>query len=818
LACTLSSTSGTLWTSGTQPLYFLVMTEAERAELADIGNGGPSTDQDSDAQMNGTFISVDRNGVQARYNAGFRNRGHGSRIGPPNNYRVNLAHDRPWTGVTGIDLNCRYSYLQLAASRLFELAGLANPDAEAVKVRVNGTDLAVAGEGQYGSYVRIEVKDSDFVERHFADEQNGNIYKCMRIVAPGANLRYQGTDPTPYRVNYFKDTNEGEDDWSDLIELTNVLNNTPDSTYVAEVNRVVNVEQWLRFMAINELLVNAETTLANGNGDDYYLLFGETDPRSVLIQHDLDSVFGRGQTIGQYNAGIFQMMAIPVLDRMIRHPAFAGRYYYHLLDLMDTVYSPAQVNPLLDDLLGDFVPPNVIAAMKSFVVQRNAYVRSQIPTSFTIQCGLPKVGGYYRSTVNLAAVYGTANAALTQSLLVNGHVANWSPFYGSWSYGSGTSGSAQMLFNRGSVWRYYDKGINLGTAWRLPLYDDTTWSTGPARLGFGGDGELTTVNGGPSGNRYMTTYFRTSFEVTNPSSYTELTVRLTRDDGAIVWLNDRQACRSNMPNGDVTYSTPALTNVSPPDETRWYEYTTGPTALVSGTNVLAVEVHQQNANSSDLGIDVEVEGVRGSSIATSGVLLVPGINRIFVQAFDGPNGTGNFVDSGYIDVWYDTGLGTNISGTLTTDTTLTAPGPWHVTGDIIVPVGVTLTIAPGTTMFFEPAVQIIVYGRLVCEGTDSSRIHLTYNPSVAGRWEGIRFDNTHEDNRLTYTAMDYADAGPETIRVTNSQLLLDSNTWTDTNQTVLELTTPRFSPDAATSPPVTTMKRFTAWFSRSMVT
>jgi len=788
LACTLSSTSGTLWTSGTQPLYFLVMTEAERAELADIGNGGPSTDQDSDAQMNGTFISVDQNGVQIRYNAGFRNRGHGSRLGPPNNYRVNFAHDRPWTSVTGIDLNCRYIYLQLAASRLFDLAGLANPDAEAVKVRVNGSDLAVAGEGQYGSYVCIEVKDSDFVERHFPSEQDANIYKCMRIVAPGANLRYQGTDPTPYRVNYFKDTNEGEDDWSDLVELTNVLNNTPNSTYVSEVNRVVNVEQWLRFMAINELLVNAETTLANGNGDDYYLLFGETDPRSVLIQHDLDSVFGRGQTIGHYNDSIYQMMAIPVLDRMIRHPAFAGRYYYHLVNLMDTVYSPEQVNPLLDDLLGDFVPPNVIAAMKSFVVQRNAYVRSQIPTTLTIQCGLPKVGGYYRSTVNLAAVYGTANAALTQSLLVNGHVANWAPFTGTWSYGSGTSGSAQTFVNRGSVWRYHNLNQDLLTAWRERTYSDTTWATGTARLGFGGDGETQPpISGGPAGARFPTIYFRHSFTETNPSSYTSLTIRLTRDDGAVVWLNGRHLCRSNMGQGEPAFTSWSLQNVSAPEETQWFEYTTGSAALESGNNALAVEVHQSNANSGDLGIDLELEGTMSSGAVTSGVLLVPGINRIFVQAFDGPNGTGNLVDSGYIDVWYDTGLGTNISGTLTTDTTLTAPGPWHVTGDIIVPVGVTLTIAPGTTMFFDPTTQIIVYGRLLCEGTESQRIHLTYNPSVGTRWEGIRFDNTHEDNRIGFTAMDYGDAGPEAIRVTNSQLLLDGDTWTDTNQTVVEL-------------------------------
>jgi hypothetical protein len=784
-----ATTATAPWTPGTLPVHYLVMTNAERLELVDIGNGGPNTDQDSDAQMNGTFISIDQDGVQARYTAGIRNRGHGTRLGPPNNYRVNFAHDHPWNGVTAIDINSRYIYLQLAGCKLFQQAGLRTPDAEAVRLRVNGQNLASAGEGQYGLYVRIEVTDSDFVEHHFPGEQNANVYKCMRVVAPGADLRYQGTDPTPYRVNYFKDTNDGEDDWSDLIELTNILNNTPNSTYATEVNRVVNMEQWLRFMAINILLVNAETTLANGNGDDYYLLFGENDPRSVLIQHDLDSVLGRGQAIGQYTASIYQMMTISVLDRMMRHPQFAGRYYYHLVDLMNTVYSPQQVNPFLDDLLGGLVPANVITAMKTFVAQRNAYVLSQIPTAFTIHSGLPMAGGYHRSTVNLAALDGTADAAHTQSVLVNGQPARWSPFDGTWSIGSGSGVvTTDTLVARHSVWRYHNFGTDLGTAWRDRTYPDGSWLQCAARVGFGGDGETSPIYGGPAAARFWTLYFRQSFSVANASSYTGLAVHITRDDGAVVWLNGRHLARTNMPAGDVVYSTPASSNVGGADETTFFAYTTGSAALINGTNVVAVEVHQQNQSSTDLGMDLDLEGTIGSTIATSGVLLRPGINRLVVQAFDGPNGTGNEIDRGYIDIWYDNGVApTNISGTIST-TTLTAAGsPWRVTGDLIVPVGVTLTIQPGTTVFFDPGTHLIVYGRLLCEGTDFARIHLSHNPATGTDWAGARFQDTHQDNRIAYTAMDHADGETQAVLVTNSQLLLDNVTWTDTVRTVLEL-------------------------------
>src|SRR5262249_46799614 len=52
--------------AGTQPLFRLIMTEAERAELRDIGDGGGGAEL-SNAQMNGTFISIDPSGSQVRY-------------------------------------------------------------------------------------------------------------------------------------------------------------------------------------------------------------------------------------------------------------------------------------------------------------------------------------------------------------------------------------------------------------------------------------------------------------------------------------------------------------------------------------------------------------------------------------------------------------------------------------------------------------------------------------------------------------------------------------------------------------------------------
>ena len=92
---------------------------------------------------------------------------------------------------------------------------------------------------------------------------------------------------------------------------------------------------------------------------------------------------------------------------------------------------------------------------------------------------------------------------------------------------------AQTLLSSGATWRYLDTGANLGTTWRATNFNDAAWLSGPAPLGYG-DPVATTVGFGEDpNNKYTTTYFRTRFEVNNPSLYGSVEVRLRRDDGGV---------------------------------------------------------------------------------------------------------------------------------------------------------------------------------------------------------------------------------------------------------------------------------------------
>lgn len=152
-----------------------------------------------------------------------------------------------------------------------------------------------------------------------------------------------------------------------------------------------------------------------------------------------------------------------------------------------------------------------------------------------------------------------------------------------------------VLVETNATWRYWDRGGIAGTAWKDPGFNDSSWTSGPAELGFGDGGEATVLTAG-----HITYYFRHMFNVANPAAYSSLTVCLMRDDGARVFINGTQVVNDNLPAGSITASTLALAAVNPPQESTFFLFPVSPSVLVAGANVIAVEVHQVNTNSSDI--------------------------------------------------------------------------------------------------------------------------------------------------------------------------------------------------------------------------
>jgi hypothetical protein len=176
--------------------------------------------------------------------------------------------------------------------------------------------------------------------------------------------------------------------------------------------------------------------------------------------------------------------------------------------------------------------------------------------------------------------------------------------------------SDSTLVPAGAVWKYLDNGSDQGAAWRAATFDDSAWKSGPAQLGYGDGDEATLVGYGPDPNsKYITTYFRRGFSVTDPAAFASLTLRLLRDDGAVVYVNGAEVFRSNMPGGAVNYLTPASVAIGGGDESTYVTTPLAPSTLVAGVNLIAVEIHQSGGTSSDISFNLELIGSSSASVS-----------------------------------------------------------------------------------------------------------------------------------------------------------------------------------------------------------
>lgn len=168
---------------------------------------------------------------------------------------------------------------------------------------------------------------------------------------------------------------------------------------------------------------------------------------------------------------------------------------------------------------------------------------------------------------------------------------------------------AQTYFiNYGSTWKYLDNGSNQGTTWRNTSFNDASWASGPAQLGYGDGDEATVVSYGSNANKkFITTYFRKTITITDASIFSSFTLNVKRDDGAVVSINGTERFRTNMPNGTISYTTKASTDAADDGNTPQTIILAAGT-LVTGTNVIAVEIHQRAGNSTDISFDLQLSG------------------------------------------------------------------------------------------------------------------------------------------------------------------------------------------------------------------
>ncbi|MCK4997924.1 MAG: lamin tail domain-containing protein, partial [Anaerohalosphaera sp.] len=165
--------------------------------------------------------------------------------------------------------------------------------------------------------------------------------------------------------------------------------------------------------------------------------------------------------------------------------------------------------------------------------------------------------------------------------------------------GSGQTEYDTRLIDITDTWKYEQSNTAQPTDWTDTDFGDTNWEQGPALLYVEGSA-LPAAKNTPLTLGATTYYFRTTFYLdADPSVDTiSLNINTVIDDGAIIYLNGTEVLRIGMTTGAVEHITFADRTVG----NAIYEgpFVIDTSALVQGSNVIAVEVHQRGSGSSDI--------------------------------------------------------------------------------------------------------------------------------------------------------------------------------------------------------------------------
>ena len=226
---------------------------------------------------------------------------------------------------------------------------LPTPQVNLMKLNVQGNYL--------GLYVNTESINKQFVDKHF-DEKSGVLFKCDPVTVFGQSalpgpaepdLNWLGSDTTLYYNSYVLKSDHG---WEELVELIDVLHNTP-----SDLDNILNIDRVLWAFAVNSVIANLDTY--NGWYIHNFYLYKTKDGLFQMIPWDLSESFG-GALMGS-------VFATP-------------NDIYHFDPFFGNTTSP-QSNPLLYTLLNeDLYKKQYMAHVRTIIEESldTAFLRSQV--------------------------------------------------------------------------------------------------------------------------------------------------------------------------------------------------------------------------------------------------------------------------------------------------------------------------------------------------------------------------------------------------------------------------------------------------------
>ena len=169
------------------------------------------------------------------------------------------------------------------------------------------------------------------------------------------------------------------------------------------------------------------------------------------------------------------------------------------------------------------------------------------------------------------------------------------------------------LITSNSTWRYF-KGTSEAssptTTWRTLGFNDAGWLSGAGAIGYGEGFIVTPLN--DMQNSYTTVFLRKQFVVTNAAAVAGLSLIAQYDDGFKVWINGSNVANVNISAAEVAYNGTASGSGREAYTYDTFNLVAPQNYLVTGTNIIAVQLANAALGSSDLFFDAQLTTTSGS--------------------------------------------------------------------------------------------------------------------------------------------------------------------------------------------------------------
>jgi hypothetical protein len=418
------------------------------------------------------------------------------------------------------------------------------------------------------------------------------------------------------------------DEWYSLAQ------NAGDALVYERIKQIVDIEEMCNYLSVQFYL----------GGNDYpknniksfrERSEGESNSRFRAILFDLDHAFNTNngitwffdnsnywtydqlygsQVIAKYGSRISgEIEFVTIIKNMLQNEEFKKQLVDQCCIVTGSVFEPTRAREVITEIInlladnghsasgsGNDVINKISTSRQNttFSNIRN-YFRLDAPVTVTLSSNIPEAGLLING---LNVPTKKFSGKLFAPIAVTAAAPAGYRFVG-WQSNQTTAGVT--LFDHGTDWNYYDQGSLDGEDWTAAGYS-SSWSNGNAPLGYfvtdgsNGRGYKTFLNyGGDNNNKFPTYYFRKQITLTAaPKASESFTLNWIADDGFIIYVNGTEAGRYLMPSGNVSFNTYASTyaNGNPDSGTM----TIDASLFKRGVNTIAVELHNNAANSTDV--------------------------------------------------------------------------------------------------------------------------------------------------------------------------------------------------------------------------